>query len=204
MKNASLIISSLALVGVLVLLGLHFSGDKKNTTKATSNHTVSGNTSGRIAYVNIDTLEAHYEYLKNKKDEFTKRQASMKAELERSAQQLQNDVANVQRKAQAGTLTEAEYKAADKRVAQMQQSLQAREAALTQQLLKEQEDFNKELKSRLDVFLAKYNEDKHFDYILAYSDDGRILYTNKDLDITDEVIKGMNSTANQSDTTKKK
>jgi outer membrane protein len=162
------------------------------------------NGEGRIAYVNIDTLEAHYEYLKNKKDQFKKRQQDVDAELQRSAQQIQNDYMNVQKKAQNNTLTQSEYEAAEKRLTQMQQSLETRKQVLTEQLLKEQDDFNKDLQQRLDKFLEGYNKDKHYDYILSYSQGGSILFTNKDLDITNDVIKGMNSTVSQnSDTTKK-
>lgn len=205
MKNASIILSSVALVGVLVLFGMQMSGNKKGSGNAdhASGSSVGG--SGRIAYVDIDTLEANYIYLKSKKEEFTKRQNSMKAELQSSAEQMQRDYANVQRKAQAGTLTEAEYQGAQKRLGQMQQSLQTREAALTEQLLKEQDDFNKELQARLDKFLEEYNKDRHYDYILSYSRSGSILYADKNLNITKEVIDGMNKLPNDtSDTTKKK
>lgn len=194
MKNIALVISSLALVGVIVLFAMQMSGKKNNVNTHTSVTSAGGTsaTSGRIAYVDIDTLEANYTYLKNKKEEFAKRQESMKAELERSAQQMQNDIAGIQRKASAGTMTESEYKSAEKRVMQMQQSLQAREASLTKQLMDEQEAFNKELQTRLDQFLEEYNKDKHYDYILSYSRSGSILYADKSLNITNEVIKGMN------------
>jgi outer membrane protein len=205
MKNASIIISSLALVGVLVLFGMQMSGNKSSSKSVGGNGSHAAGGSGRIAYVNIDTLEANYLYLKGKKDEFTRRQAGMKAELQNSAEQMQRDYANVQRKAQAGTLTEAEYQSAQKRLGQMQQSLQTREAALTEQLLREQDEFNVDLKKRLDAFLEQYNKDKQFDYILSYAPSGSILYANKALDITKDVIEGMNA-ANPavSDTTKKK
>jgi outer membrane protein len=208
MKNLATVFSALALIGVLILFGMHFSG-KKNDGPAASTSGINPGTAmvngeGRIAYVNIDTLEAHYEYLKNKKDQFKKRQQDVDAELQRSAQQIQNDYMNVQKKAQNNTLTQSEYEAAEKRLTQMQQSLETRKQVLTEQLLKEQDDFNKDLQQRLDKFLEGYNKDKHYDYILSYSQGGSILFTNKDLDITNDVIKGMNSTVSQnSDTTKK-
>ncbi|OJW84918.1 MAG: hypothetical protein BGO69_10260 [Bacteroidetes bacterium 46-16] len=207
MKNTATVLSALSLIGVLILFGMHFSGKKTNEPAQgarTSSATEMVNGAGRIAYVNIDTLEAHYEYLKNKKDQFKKRQQDVDAELQRSAQQIQNDYMNVQKKAQANTLTQSEYEAAEKRLTQMQQSLETRKQVLTEQLLKEQDDFNKDLQLRLDKFLEGYNQDKHFDYILSYSQGGSILFTNKELDITNDVIKGMNQAAKQnSDTTKK-
>ena len=88
----------------------------------------------------------------------------------------------------------------------MQQSLQLREQALTEQLLKEKDAFNQKLHDDLNDFLEEYNKDKGYDYILSYSEIGsQILLANKDLDITQDVIEGMNERAkNMSDTTKKK
>ncbi|MCD6064496.1 MAG: outer rane chaperone Skp (OmpH) [Flavipsychrobacter sp.] len=202
MKYLSLVISALALVGVIVLFATK-SGNNKQGTHSHTAATATG-TTGRIAYVDIDTLEANFTYLKSKREDFQRRQEGMKRELQNSAAQMQRDVQDVQRKAKAGTLTEAEYAAAERRIGQMQQSLQTREAALTEQLLKEQDDFNKDLQTRLDAFLTEYNKDKGYDYILSYSRAGHILYRNKELDITEDVIKGMNERTTDTTTTNKK
>lgn len=193
MKNLSVALSSLALVGVIVLIWLHIADNKHGVSMngTSSSPVVSG--SGHIAYVNIDTLENHYEYLKKKKVEFEQRQEGMKAELQRSQQQMQNDYMGYQRKAQAGTMSQAEQEAAVKRLTQMQESLKARESALTEQLMKEQEEFNNSLQQRLDNFLEDYNKDKKYDYIFSYTHNGPLMYANKALDITADVIKGMNN-----------
>ncbi len=193
MKNLAVLFSTLALVGVLALFGLRMSENKGGTTNKTDNAGEQVATQGRIAYVNIDTLEANYEYLKNKKADFEERKKGMSSELERSQKQFQQDYISAERKAQAGTLTQTEYEAIGKRLQQMKQSLEAREAALTEKLLTEQDEFNKDLQKRLDAFLADYNKDKHFDYIFSYSRSvGLIMLVNEQLDITDEVIAGMN------------
>lgn len=193
MKNLSIFLSSLALVGVLVLLGLRMSENKKGSTANVASKEQLTDTKGRIAYVNIDTLEANYEYLKNKKKDFEERKKSMSSELENSQRQFQQDYVSAERKAQAGTLTQAEYETIAKRLQQMKQSLEAREAALTEKLLAEQDEFNKDLQKRLDEFLAVYNQDKNFDYILSYSKAlGFIMLANDQLDITADVVAGMN------------
>ncbi|PZF73424.1 OmpH family outer membrane protein [Taibaiella soli] len=194
MKNASLILSTLAFIGVLVLFALRLSGNKdmgKHMPPPMENGKPGVN-GGRIAYVNIDTLEAHYEYLKNKKDDFNKRQANIESELQGSAQKMQNDYVALQQKAQAGSLTQAEGEAAQKRLMQMQQSLETRRQAVTEQLLKERDNFNTEIQKNLDSFLTEYNKDKGYDYILSYSKGNVIMYADKRLDITEDVIRGMN------------
>lgn len=194
MKNLAVILSALALVGVIILFGMNMSGggDDKQTGKA--ENTEATETTGRIAYVNIDTLEAQYEYLKNKKEDFEARKETMSNELERSQRQFQQDVMAAERKAQAQTFTQAEYESTMKRLQKMKESLESREAALTEKLLKEQDEFNKSLQKRLDAFLEEYNKDKHFDYILSHSKSvGFIMLANDQLDITADVVEGMNA-----------
>lgn len=70
------------------------------------------------------------------------------------------------------------------------------------------ESFNKDLHTRLDNFLTDYTKTHAFDYVLSYSESNPvILYADKSLNITDDVIKGMNAlgdTPTATDTTKSK
>ncbi|MBL7682601.1 MAG: OmpH family outer membrane protein [Flavipsychrobacter sp.] len=202
MKNLSTILSILALAGVAALFFMKKDGGKPaNTSTAAAGEAIAT----KIAYVNIDTLESQYEYLKDQRKKFEVRQEGMKAELQRSAQQLQNDYAAAQRKAQAGTMTEAEQQSIGKRLMQMEQSLKTREEALTVQLMKEQEEFNKKLQAQLDKIIGDFNKDGRYDYILSYTKSGSIMYANKALDITADIVKAMNDDAKNmtADTEKK-
>ncbi|MBS1773748.1 MAG: OmpH family outer membrane protein [Bacteroidetes bacterium] len=194
MKNLSTVFSILALAGVIVLFTMNMSGKKEShsTASATSPASEGFASTGKIAYVNIDSLENNYEYLKNEKIKFETNQAAMKAELDKSAQQFQNDVAAYQRKVQAGTISQPEAQATEKRLGQMQQSFKAREEALNSQLMKAQEDFTKQLQAELDRVIAEFNQDKKYDYILSYMRSGQILYANKSLDVTGDVLKMLN------------
>lgn len=149
--------------------------------------------SGKIAYVDMDTLEAKYEYLKSKRAELEKETMQLDNEIGRMTQNLQNEYVAFQKKAQAGTLTQAEGEAGQKKLAGMQENIEQRKQTLGSQLMKKQEAFNKDLQSRLDAYLVKYNAEKGYDYILSYAKGGSILFANKSLDITADVVKGMNA-----------
>lgn len=192
MKNLTVLFSTLALLGVIALFGMKLAERSNNNDKGAAK-SAQQNSGANIAYVNIDTLQENYEYFRIKKEELESRQKSMSDELKRSQQKFEKDYMAAQRKVQAGTMTQAEAQSTGKRLEQMQQSLQARDAALTEQLIKEQDDFNADLQKRLDDYLKKYNEDKNYDYILTYSQSLRtILLANESLDITNDVIEGMN------------
>lgn len=170
--------------------------DKNNSTTAqnessgaSNNENVSGM---RIAYVNVDTLEAKYIYFKETKDAFEKKQNTMEAQLQSSANQLQNEYLNFQKKAQAGTLTQAEGEAAQVKLGKMQEDLENNRQKLATQLMEEQEQFAQKLQNQLDSFLLEFNKDKKYDYIFSHMKGGSILFANPSYDITEEVVKGMN------------
>ncbi len=193
MKN-TLIALGFVLVGASILISCD---NKKDKPAAAAVAVTPGTPSpNKIAYVNIDTFQANYEPMKAKSEDFRKRQEAMENELQRSYQQMQADAEQVQKKAEARTLTEDEYASAQKRLYQMQKSFESRKQSLTEQLMKDQEDFNKELKAKLDAFLDEFNKTRHYDYILSYSYSGSsILYVNKELEITKEIVEGMNAAA---------
>lgn len=204
MNNISAVCSSLSLIGILFASGCNTPHSKDTPATASTPLAQAAGVPAKIAYVNIDTLEAKYELLKTKREDFKTRQEQMENELQRSFDQMNSDAEEVNKKAQANTLTQVEYEAAQKRLGQMQRSLQTRKQSLTDQLMKEQEDFNKDLKSRLDAFLEEYNKTRHYDYILSYSYAGSsLLYVNKQLDITKDVVDGMNA-GSKNDADKKK
>jgi outer membrane protein len=197
MKNLPLIFSSLALVGVAILFGMKLT-DKKSSKpsiiKVKDNSGKEVSLSGsKVAFVDIDTLESNYNYFKKKKAEFESRQKSIDAELEKMANALQNDYIALQKKAQNGELSQTEGEAAQQRLMKRQQELELKRQNLADKYIKDQESFNKEIHDNLHEYIEKYNEEMGYDYILSYSKDGSILFADKTLDITQDIIKGMNS-----------
>lgn len=195
MYSSKRLLKGLAVCCVACVTLLVSCDNKKSTVAKTETKTTDTKASaptGKIAYVDMDTLEAQYNYLKNKRAELEKESAASEAEISRITQSFQNEYIAFQKKAQAGTLTQAEGDASQKRLGEMQQNIEARKQTLGAQLMKKQEAFNKDLQSRLDAYLMKYNADKGYDYILSYTKGGAILFVNKSLNITEDVVKGMN------------
>lgn len=198
MKKISVILNIVLFILVGVLFYLHFSSRKsnENVNAVNKNIPAENDPSGtalqmRIAYVNIDTLEAHYGYFQQKKAELSKEQQDIQNDLSSRAQALQNEVAKLQQK--ASTMTQAEGESAQRAILQKQQALQQREQNLREKFLQEQQDFNTDLHNRLNKFLTKYNADKRYTYILSYSEQASdILYKDSANDITSDVIKGLN------------
>lgn len=193
MKNLSIIFSSLALIGVFALIGLRLTDKKASRSNAARNVPGQGvPAGGRIAYVNIDTLEAHYDFFKAKKAEFEARQKSIDAELEKNAAGLQSDYEALRKKAQEGSLSQTEGEAAQQRLVERQQDLELKRQNLSEKFLKDREEFNKQIHTDLNAYIKEYNEDKGYDIIFTYTEDGTMLYVNPEYDITQDIIDGMN------------
>ena len=207
MKNLSSVLSVISFICVCVLFGLYFK-DKKSGSATRINNVASTTTppSGKIAYVDMDSLELKYDFFKVKNDEFKRKEEAIKSELDMAYQKMVAYSNEMQEKQKAGTLTEADGVAAGKKIEDMKESFLTRKQTLSDQLQKAQEEFAKYIKNRLDSFLTVYNKDKGYDFILSVSQGTTILYENKALNITNDVAKGLNemSKSELEDMTKKK
>lgn len=186
---------SAALLSLVVLAAC---GDKGKKATKTNNTTQSTETKGenpglKLAYVNADTLNKYYLYLKDQEAAFKKKQDAYEGEMAGKEKALQNEFAAFQKKIQAGTMTQTEGEATQKRLGQQQQALEKRHQTISAELAKEQMAIQDEFQKKLDDFLAKFNEERQYDFIFTYlKSGGPILYANKAYDITQEVLDAMN------------
>lgn len=197
MKYISLALSSLALIGVIVLFATKPKDKKAQRTVVTTKDSTGKEVVvpvSRIAYVDMDTLEANYDLFKIKKGEFETRQKAIDAELAKLANDLQNDYNSFQQKMQSGKITsEQEAQNMQQSLMQRKEAIETKEQNLGNKYLKDQEAFNKQMHDDLLKFIEDYSSDKGYDYVLSYNKLGAILFTNKELDITQDVVEGMNS-----------
>ncbi|SFN44550.1 periplasmic chaperone for outer membrane proteins Skp [Chitinophaga sp. YR627] len=151
-----------------------------------------------IAYVDIDTVEAHYDYFKVKKAELEKKQQAIDNELNANARALQNEAADFQRRVNANSVTQAEGEATQRALYGKQQQLEGKAQNMRSEYAEQENKFNEELQKRLNDFLAKYNADKRYAYILSYrTGASNVLYKDDKYDITTEVIKGLNDASKE-------
>jgi outer membrane protein len=112
--------------------------------------------------------------------------------LNQKGNALQAAMANFQQKLNNNGFQSREQAASQQAAIQRQQNdLQELQARLENELASETAKFNEALRDSLQNFLKSYNEDKKFDLILSKAGDN-ILMGNKKLDITQDVINGLN------------
>ena len=187
MKNLSIILNIVLLVAVGVLYYLHFSGKKSTGGSASSTVAVGDLT---VAYFNSDSVLKHYDYLEVNRKTLEEKSQKLEAELRNRAQGLQNEIANYQRN--VNNLTFTQQKALEEDLGKKQQNLQMYEQSLNQQMSEEQAKLSKALYDRISAFLKDYGAEKGLQIVLKYDTNSDVFYGNPGLDITNDVITGLN------------
>jgi len=196
MKNGILILNLVLLVLVGVLFYLHFSS-KNTSPKTLSQGEVKGTeTPGKslIAYFEMDSLETSFAMVKDVKNELSRKEEAINNELTRMEKAFRNKGAQYQ--AQGATMTQVQSEMAQRDMMQMQQNMQSRKQALDQEYQEFYMRKMKDVKTRIEDFLREYNKEKGFAYIFAY-EPGLFYYRDTALNITSDVIKGLNDQYNK-------
>lgn len=192
MKNISLIINIVLAIAIGVLFFLYFSLKsevKTVATKATSSASVKD---VRIAYVNMDTLYAHYDEYLDLKAQIADKQKKMENELNSKKSQYERKVMDYQDKVQKGLLLTSERQRIEQQLYADQQNLLRLGESMQNELAEETRVLNNRLGNNIVEFLKEYNKDGKYVYIMSHVFGGNLLYVNDSLDITADVIKGLN------------
>jgi outer membrane protein len=187
MKNLSLTLNIVLLVAVGVLYYLHFA-DAKPESGALSSSVEPGEL--KMAYINSDSVLKHYDYLKFNKEQLEAKTKKMDQDYRNRAIGLQNEFAAYQRNVNSMTL--GQVKATEEDLAKKQQNLQMYQQSLAQQLMEEESKLNKALYDRVTAYLSKYGKEKGLQVVLKFDPTSDVLHVSDALDITQDVIKGLN------------
>ena len=146
----------------------------------------------KIAYVEVDSLMTQYTFAKDYSVTLQKKSNNARNTLNQKGNALQAAAANFQQKLNNNGFQSREQAASQQAAIERQQrDLQELQARLENELASETAKFNEALRDSLQNFLKVYNKDKKFDLILAKSGDN-ILIADKKLDVTQDVINGLN------------
>jgi outer membrane protein len=97
-----------------------------------------------------------------------------------------------QRQAQAGGMSQQQGQTKQQQLAAKEQDIMMYRDNTSNALAEEQAGKTDELISNIQDYLKKYNEDDRYDMVIGYSKGGGVLYAKEKMDITAEVLKGLN------------
>ena len=191
MKNLPIILNIIlfALVGHLYYLNLK----KPQAAEPKVIAPPPSSTGIKIAYVNGDTLDAKYEWLKQQKEAIQQRIRNAENNLAAKQEALMRDANALQEKFQTGTMSQADAEKQQAALMQRGQRLQEEEERLRKSLGEEQKKAFNDLYANVEEKLKTLSGQIGYDYILSYSRGGQILLANDSLDITNEVLDLLNT-----------
>ncbi len=146
----------------------------------------------KIAYVCIDSILNNYEFCTEHSKVLEKRMNSLKATLASKGKALQNSAINFQKRVQNGEIkSEEEAQKVQASLQKQQMDLENLQEKYSNQFETERQKYNDIMKDSIESFLKDYNKDHKYSMILSKVGDN-ILFADKKLDITDDVLNGLN------------
>jgi outer membrane protein len=144
-----------------------------------------------IVYVNSDSLMENYAMYKAVKKELEQEKASAENTLKAMYSKFESQVNDLREK--AASMTEEESMSKQQELAYQQQKLSDYENELSQKIsmnqMKKLESVHTEIEKYID---ANYSQSK-YSYIIGKSSGGGVLYAKSSLNITKEVLEGLNN-----------
>lgn len=199
-KNLPLILSICSLAAAIAALVCVFVLPAKTAPAAETGEPVETVSTGTV-YFNLDQVLARYDMSIKLQADFEKKAKSVDQEVTRRRTKLENEDKDLADKLNKGLMTrstaEVKYNELQKKVADFQQYAQQKQAELAE----EQQVILNNIANAVMEYVQKYNAQKGYDLVLATQ--GALLSTpvvtgDAALDITEDLIKGLNEEYNSS------
>ena len=141
----------------------------------------------RIVYVNIDSLVLRYNFAIDINTDLIRKEQNITTRLEKEKRQIESLKASL-----VTTISPQEFLRRQISIQEKETELAKLRNRLYADLKKNDDMKNRELRDSINNFIKEYNKKKGYDYILTKIDDN-MLFANKSLDITEEVINELNN-----------
>ena len=192
MKKLNYLVNSLAAIAFLAL----FSQCAGNANQqSVGSAPVQGGLSGmKIAYVEIDTLLAKYNFCIDLNEAMVKKSENVRLTLNQKATELDKQKREFQTKYQNNAyLSEQRAQQEYNRIVNLEQDLQNLSNKLQQELLSENEKNSLQLRDSINSFLKEYNKTKGYSMIISNTGFDNLLYADSIYNITQEILEGLNA-----------
>lgn len=157
-------------------------------------------TSLNIRYIDSDSLMTHYNLAKDFQEASMRAVSKIESARQAKANEIQKFAAAIEQKARSnGYLSEASYNADMQKLQKMQQDAENYLANLSRNTENELGQQQLQLNDSIENYIKIYNASKGYDAILFKAAG---VYFNPSLDITSDIINGLNARYNKVDASK--
>lgn len=205
MKNINIILNIVLFIALGVLYFLHFSTGKKDQPSVKQDQATVKDFSSSlpIAYINIDSLLVHMKMYSDLQEELGKKQQGLEANFASKYRIFEQSVTQFQNEVTKGLLTRSEMQTKDQQLANERMKLEGLQSEFLNQMQEEGMVGQRKVINYIMEYLREYNAAKGLQYIFSFSFGSNLLYANDNLDITSEVLIGLNNKYNAETAQKK-
>ena len=192
MKN----ILSLALLGAIAF-ACNKPVETKTTTDSPKTETPDNNQNPSkgvsVAIINQDTIMAQYELAKDIYSQVQSQALTIEKEFKKREEAWIKKVQKLEQRVKQGNISQFELNLNKQKLAEEEQLILSQKEQVSYQLAGMDQAFTKQMHDTINGFLERYCKDKPYTVVLSYSELGQIRWADKSIDITDDVLEGLNS-----------
>ncbi len=196
MKNLSLVLNGILFAGLVVLYVLFF--NQKNQVSSAQEIVDSLSTEipqleGGFAFVKMDSVFIKYEMAIDLSAELENDINTSEARLASKGRQLQKDAADLQNRAQRQLITRADAEMEQQSLMMREQELYQEQQQLQVSLAEKNQVMQNQVYNAIMEYIASIEEENNLRCVLGTAFGGNVLYNDPELDITPQVINGLNA-----------
>jgi outer membrane protein len=182
-----------ALVIALAALAL---GACKNNTAGVAETSAEGakvETVYDIAYISMDSLVTAYDRFIDLSSAFEAKATKVESDLAARARALQNEVMSFQEKINKGLMTSRDAAAEQTRIETKGQQFEADRQNRMAELAEEEQVMTNQVFHAINQYVARFNADLRYKMILTSSGGTPVIHADPALNITAEILQGINA-----------
>ncbi|HRD51853.1 MAG TPA: OmpH family outer membrane protein [Flavobacteriales bacterium] len=146
----------------------------------------------RIAFFRMDSLRVGYELIKEKDQRFIAEGRRLEAGLQEEQAKARDRYRQLMEKDQTYS-TKAEMERDEAELRALMEKLQGMQAAGEERLARMEGEMLKEIATELEDYLKEFNSSAGYDYIFSVQGGGQVWVGNEGLDITQQLVNGLNA-----------
>ena len=184
-----------AMLCATVAFGSVSCGEKKSDNELTSqaDSTACSAPQGAIVYVNLDIILEKYDMANELSSVVQTKVQNIEAEVQRRGKKIENAEKSFNEKIEKGLMTrsvaEAEAQKLQKQAADFQKYAGQKQQEVQEELMV----MNNQVLDAIKTYIEKYNEEKKFAMILINQAGVPVITADASLDVTNEVLNGLNA-----------
>ena len=192
MKNTSLILSVISLVAVVVFGVISLTGKNAAKAEVVAGEATEVASKGDIVYIDLDRILMEYDMANDLRSVVETKVQNIQAEITRRGKKLENEVKSFQEKLDKGLMTRSVAEVQSQKLQEQEIEFNNYAAQKQQEIQEEQVVMMNQLGDAIQTFLNNYNAEKQYAMIITNSGGAPVITADPALDITEDVIAGLN------------